>query len=69
VRALHIHAADNSIIVPLGADTVLTDGNAKGCVDGVAKSLMKAIRQHPDQYYVNVHTAEFPAGIRGTLHA
>jgi hypothetical protein len=71
VNALHIHLlSDNSIVVPLDNDTVLTDGNAKGCVQGVAKSLMKAIRQHPEQYYVNVHTDLFPAGaIRGTLHA
>jgi len=70
VNALHIHLlSDNSIVVPLDNDTVLTDGNAKGCVQGVAKSLMKAIRQHPEQYYVNVHTDLFPAGaIRGTLH-
>jgi hypothetical protein len=71
VSALDIHlVADNSIVVPLDNDTVLTDGNAKGCVQGVAKSLIKAIRQHPDQYYVNVLTDEFPGGaIRGTLHA
>ena len=71
VSALHIHAAaDNSIVVPLDADSVLTDGNAKGCVSGVGKQLMQAIRQHPEAYYVNLHTDEFPASaIRGTLHA
>ena len=70
VSGLHIHAAaDNAIVVPLDADAVLTDGSAKGCVNGIAKDLIKAIRQHPEQYYVNVHTDEFTAGaIRGTLH-
>ncbi len=69
VSGLHIHAAsNNAIVVPLDADAVLTDGNAKGCVNGIAKNLIKAIRQHPEQYYVNVHTDEFTAGaIRGTL--
>lgn len=69
VSGLHIHAAsNNAIVVPLDADAVLTDGSAKGCVNGVAKNLIKAIRQHPEQYYVNVHTDEFTAGaIRGTL--
>ena len=71
VSGLHIHAAsDNSIVVPLDNDTNLTDGNAKGCVQNVSKNVMKAIRQHPDQYYVNVHTDEYAAGaIRGALHA
>jgi hypothetical protein len=66
IRAL----ADNTVVVPLNGDADLSDGNAKGCVQGVAKSLMKAIRQHPDQYYVNVDTSSFQDGaIRGALHA
>ena len=51
--------SDNSIVVPLDNDTNLTDGNAKGCVQNVSKNVMKAIRQHPDQYYVNVHTDQY----------
>jgi hypothetical protein len=54
--------------VALDTDTTLTDGNAKGCVNGISKTVIKAIRQHPDQYYVNVHTTEFPSGaIRSQL--
>lgn len=71
VSGLHIHASsDNTIVVPLDADANLADGSAKGCVQNVAKDVMKAIRQHPDQYYVNVHTDEYAAGaIRGVLRA
>ena len=71
VSGLHIHAVkDNSIVIPLDADANLTDANAKGCANGIAKNVIKAIRQHPEQYYVNVHTDEFPAGaIHGTLHS
>ena len=69
VSGLHVHtASNNAIVVPLDADTVLSDGSAKGCVNGIAKNLIKAIRQHPEQYYVNVHTNTYTAGaIRGTL--
>jgi hypothetical protein len=71
VSGLHIHtSSDNTIVVPLDNDTNLADGNAKGCVQNVSKNVLKAIRQHPDQYYVNVHTDEYAAGaIRGALHA
>ena len=69
VSALHIHAVvDDSIVVALDADADLADGNAKGCENGVPKKTIMAIRQHPEKYYVNVHTDEFPLGaIRGTL--
>jgi len=69
VSAVQIQAvADNSVVTPLTGDADLTDGNATGCVNGLAKKTIMAIRQHPDQYYVNVVTAEFADGaIRGTL--
>jgi hypothetical protein len=38
-----------------------------GCVD-VDRDLLNAIRKRPEQYYVNVHTREFPEGaVRGQL--
>jgi hypothetical protein len=38
-----------------------------GCVSA-ARDLIKTIRMNPSNYYVNVHTTDFPDGaIRGQL--
>jgi CHRD domain len=66
--AAHIHKAPagkaGPIVVPFGAAY-----KAKGCTTA-AKALVSAIEAKPGAYYVNVHTAKFPAGaIRGQLVA
>jgi hypothetical protein len=67
--AAHIHVAPvtspGPIVVPLAAPDAT--GLASGCVSADPE-LIKAIRQNPDAYYVNVHNADFPAGaLRGQL--
>ena len=68
--AAHIHVAPTGVAGPVVVPLVPpTSGSSSGCVEGVGTSLIKAIIQHPEQYYVNVHTGEFAGGaIRGTLH-
>jgi hypothetical protein len=66
--AAHIHVAPSTapgpVVVPLSAPT---NGSSSGCVN-VDPELIKAIRQNPENYYVNVHNAEYPAGaLRGQL--
>jgi hypothetical protein len=67
--AAHIHrgaaGAAGPVVVPL--TTPNATGSSSGCA-AVARALVKAILAAPASYYVNVHTAEFPAGaIRGQL--
>jgi hypothetical protein len=67
--AAHIHAAaagvNGGIVVPLSPPTA---GASSGCALGVAPTLIQAIIDHPELYYVNVHNAEFPGGaVRGQL--
>ena len=67
----HIHVAPagspGPIVVHLTAPGA--DGTSSGCVEGVDPNLIKAIRQNPSDYYVNVHTLPgFGAGaVRGQL--
>jgi hypothetical protein len=57
--AIHL----DSTFTSLGGGTFL----ATGCVRG-DKAVVRDVIAHPDQYYVNVHTASFPAGaVSGTL--
>ena len=67
--AAHVHKAAagtaGPVVIPLA--TPGSNGKSGGCV-GVARTLVAQILAAPVSYYVNVHTAEFPAGaIRGQL--
>ena len=66
--AAHIHSAPEGVagpvVVPL---TPPTGGSSSGCVE-VVRSLARAIASSPQDYYVNVHNADYPAGaVRGQL--
>ena len=66
--AAHIHEAPagdpGPVVVPLESTT---DGSSSACVT-VDRELIKEILQEPEEYYVNVHNAEFPGGaVRGQL--
>jgi len=67
--AAHIHkgaaGAAGPVVVPL---TPPTAEPSKGCAD-IDHALAADLKAHPEAYYVNVHTAPFPAGaVRGQLH-
>ncbi|CAN5475396.1 hypothetical protein BH24CHL9_BH24CHL9_03510 [soil metagenome] len=65
----HIHVGAASLSGPIVVALAPPDetGVSQGCV-AVDKALVKAIRKNRADYYVTVHTSQFPAGaIRGQL--
>jgi 5'-nucleotidase len=68
--AAHIHSGAVGVAGPV----VVTlsppgaDGTSSGCRSGVDRALIADITENQQNYYVNVHTSDFPAGaIRGQL--
>lgn len=60
--AAHIHRAPvtspGPVVIPLSAPT---SGTSSGCVTA-NRELIKDITKNPENFYVNVHNAEYPAG-------
>ena len=67
-RAAHIHIGSAGTAGPVVVGLAPpTSGTSSGCVD-VNRELALAIIQDPQNYYVNVHNASYPAGaLRGQL--
>jgi hypothetical protein len=70
--AAHIHVGSRSvagdIVVPLTEPESGDSGASSDCVRVNNRALRRAIQRSPDEYYVNVHTGDFPGGaVRGQL--
>ncbi len=68
VAAAHIHSGTADVAGPVVVNFDVPNNGLSGCVQNVDADLIKAIRQNPSAYYVNVHNADFPPGaLRGQL--
>jgi sugar lactone lactonase YvrE len=66
----HIHQGKAGTNGPIVVDFTpfISSNIISGCVEEVAPAVLDAMQAKPSNYYVNVHTAEYPAGaMRGQL--
>jgi len=71
-KAAHIHAGAKGVagpvVIPLSAPDQF--GRSSACTTGIPRDLITKILTTPYNYYVNVHTEDFPGGAaRGQLQA
>jgi hypothetical protein len=71
--AAHIHKGAKGVNGPIKVALFedpdgLTVSEVEGCVKKIKKRIAKKLRKSPENFYVNVHNAEYPNGaIRGQL--
>jgi hypothetical protein len=67
IAAAHIHVGTVEQFGPVVVNFDVPNNGLDGCV-AADRDLIKAIMQTPENYYVNVHNADFSAGaLRGQL--
>jgi len=66
--AAHVHVGSAGVAGPVVIPLVPpTEGSSSACASA-SRELILAIIQNPENYYVNVHNTDFPAGaLRGQL--
>ncbi|MDQ3661690.1 MAG: CHRD domain-containing protein [Actinomycetota bacterium] len=69
----HIHKGTADVAGPVKVtlfDRVIRNNDYyRACAKGLAKRLVRKIKQHPKRWYVNLHNETYPEGaIRGQLH-